>query len=131
MLSTKNTFIFLKILFIFKERGREGEREKVKHQCVVSSHTPPTGEPSLQPRHVSWLGIEPVTLWFAAGTQSTEPYQPGPKNGFKLSTPQCLMNYHLILISQIVLNLLLFIDLSQENIVNFWSSLCHLALKID
>ena len=31
-------------LFIFKERGREGEREGEKHQCVVASRTPPTGD---------------------------------------------------------------------------------------
>ena len=35
---------FLKILFIFRERGRELEREGEKHQCVVASHMPPTGD---------------------------------------------------------------------------------------
>ena len=34
-------FTFLFYLFIW-ERGREGEREGEKHQCVVASHTPPT-----------------------------------------------------------------------------------------
>ena len=29
-------------VFIFRERGREGEREGEKHQCVLASHTPPT-----------------------------------------------------------------------------------------
>ena len=50
-----------KILFIylFLERGREGEREGEKHRCVIASHMPPTG---LQPR----LGIESTTLWFAS-----------------------------------------------------------------
>ena len=38
-------------LFIFRERGREGEREVGKHQCVVVSCAPP-------------LGIELVTLCF-------------------------------------------------------------------
>ena len=32
--------------------------------CGCLSHTPYWG-PGLQPKHVSWLGIEPVTLWFA------------------------------------------------------------------
>ena len=32
------------LLFIFKERGREGEREGEKCQCVVASHVPPTGD---------------------------------------------------------------------------------------
>ena len=27
---------FLKILFIFRQKGREGEREGEKHQCVVA-----------------------------------------------------------------------------------------------
>ena len=31
-------------LFIFRERGREGEREGEKHQSVVASHRPPTGD---------------------------------------------------------------------------------------
>ena len=30
-------------LLIFKERGREGEREGEKHQCVVASHAPSLG----------------------------------------------------------------------------------------
>ena len=34
-------FFFLKILFIF-ERGREGEREGEKHQCVVTPPMTPT-----------------------------------------------------------------------------------------
>ena len=29
-------------MLIFRERGREGEREEEKHQCVVASHMPPT-----------------------------------------------------------------------------------------
>ena len=28
----------------FRERGREGGREGEKHQCVVASHVPPTGD---------------------------------------------------------------------------------------
>ena len=31
-------------LFIFIERRRKGESEGEKHQCVVASHTPPTGD---------------------------------------------------------------------------------------
>ena len=33
--------LFFKILFIFRERGRE-EKEGEKHQCVVASRAPPT-----------------------------------------------------------------------------------------
>ena len=31
------------LIYLFSERGREGEREGEKHQCVVASHMPPTG----------------------------------------------------------------------------------------
>ena len=36
--------LFFKILFLFRERGREGEREGEKHQCVVASCVPPSGD---------------------------------------------------------------------------------------
>ena len=44
--STKNLFFFfLDYLFIyFRERGREGEREREKHQYVAASHSPLTGD---------------------------------------------------------------------------------------
>ena len=53
---------FLKIYFIylfFREKGREGEREGEKHQCVVASCVPPTGDLACNP------GIELATPWFA------------------------------------------------------------------
>ena len=40
-------FLFFKKrfhLFIFREKGREGEREGEEHQCVVAFHMPPTGD---------------------------------------------------------------------------------------
>ena len=50
---------------MFRERGREGEREGEKHQCVVASCVPPpkdlAGNPGMSPR----LGIELAALWFA------------------------------------------------------------------
>ena len=36
-------------LFIFREREREGEREGEKHQCVVASHAPFTGDLACNP----------------------------------------------------------------------------------
>ena len=43
-------FFFLRFhLFIFREMGREGEREGEKHQCVVASSTPSTGDLSRNP----------------------------------------------------------------------------------
>ena len=47
-----NTSInFLKrfYLFIFRERGKEGEREGEKKQYVVASHVPPTGDLACNP----------------------------------------------------------------------------------
>ena len=39
------TNIFLKdFIYLLLERGREGEREGEKHQCVVASCAPPTGD---------------------------------------------------------------------------------------
>ena len=55
-------FFFLRFyLFIFRERGREVERETSTCGCLL--HAPYWG-PGLQPRHVLWLGIELVTLCF-------------------------------------------------------------------
>ena len=42
-INLKNHFLRF-YLFIFRERGRDGEREGEKQQCVVASHTPPTGD---------------------------------------------------------------------------------------
>ena len=36
-------------LFIFRQKGREGEREEEKHQCVVASHVAPTGDLACNP----------------------------------------------------------------------------------
>ena len=63
-------FFFLRFyLFIFREKGGEGETEGEKHWCVRNtsidcvSHAPNQG-PGPQPRHVPWLGMKPATLWF-------------------------------------------------------------------
>ena len=54
-----------KFYFIFRQRGREEEREGEKHQCVVASHTPATWDLAHNPGEFpDWEGIEPVTLWF-------------------------------------------------------------------
>ena len=36
-------------LFIIREKGREGEREGEKRQCVLASHAPRTGGPAHNP----------------------------------------------------------------------------------
>ena len=70
---------FLKdIIYLFSESWeREGEREGEKHQCVVASRTPPTGDLACNPSMFPRLGIELATPGSQEGTQSTEPHQPG------------------------------------------------------
>ena len=63
---------------MFRERGREGEREGEKHQCVVASHALSTGDlapkPGMCPDWISnW---QPFGL--QTGAQPTEPRQPWP-----------------------------------------------------
>ena len=46
-------FFFLEIfIYLFLERGSEGEREGEKRQCVLASHAPPYWGPGPQPKHV-------------------------------------------------------------------------------
>ena len=63
------TTIFFKKYFIyfFRERGKEGEREGEKHQCVMHGCLlqAPNRGPGPQPGHVPWLGIKLVTFQFA------------------------------------------------------------------
>ena len=62
--------VFFKIFYLltlFREREREGERERNSnvpeiHGCLSYA---PNYRPGPQPRHVPWLGIEPVTFQFA------------------------------------------------------------------
>ena len=54
--------IFKNISFIYLFLEGKGERDGGK-MIGCLSHTPNWG-PVPQPRHVSWLGIEPATLWF-------------------------------------------------------------------
>ena len=76
--SSCNPLSPLSYLFIFRERGREGEREGEKHQRVVASHMPPTGDLARNP------GMCPdweLNWWWPfgsqSGAQSIEPPQPG------------------------------------------------------
>ena len=54
-------YIF-KTLFIFRERGREEEREEEKYQCVVASHVAPTGDLARNPgRGPDWESNQQVS----------------------------------------------------------------------
>ena len=70
-------FFFLKNVFIFRQRGREVEREEEKHQCVVVSSVPPCGELSHNPDTcLDWeWNLQPFGS--LASTESTEPCQFG------------------------------------------------------
>ena len=66
-------------LFIFRERGREREREGMKHQCVVASHAPPTGwgpELACNPGMCRDQESNCPPFGSQAGAQTTEPHQP-------------------------------------------------------
>ena len=60
-------------LFILREKGREGE----KHQCVVASHTAPTGDLARSPSICPDWELNQRPFGLQAGAQSTEPHQPG------------------------------------------------------
>ena len=70
---------YLKIfyVFIFRQKGRGKEREGEKHQCVVASRAPPTGDLACNPGMCpNWeLNWRPFGL--QASTQSFGPHQPG------------------------------------------------------
>ena len=45
-------YIYIRFyLFIFRERGSEGEKKGEKYQCVVACHMVPTGDLAHKPRH--------------------------------------------------------------------------------
>ena len=62
---------------MFRERGREGEREGEKHQCVVASHVPPSGDLASNSGMCPDWESNQRPFGLQAGIQSTEPHQPG------------------------------------------------------
>ena len=63
--------------FIFRQSRREGEREGEKHQCVVACRMPSTGDLAFNPGMCPDWESNKQTFGSQAGTQSTEPKQPG------------------------------------------------------
>ena len=57
----KKYFIYL---FLEKGEGKEKERERNINVWLPLPHPRLGAWPGPQPRHVPWLGIESVTLWF-------------------------------------------------------------------
>ena len=68
---------FKDFIYLFLQRGRKGEREGEKHPCVVASQVPPTGELARNPGMCPDWGLNLQPFGSQAGTQSTEPHQPG------------------------------------------------------
>ena len=69
---------FFKIFYLFfLERVREGEREGEKHQCVVASCTPPTGDLAYNPGMCSDWESNWQPFGSQPGAQATEAHQPG------------------------------------------------------
>ena len=56
---------FKKILFIYFWREQKGGRKRVREISISCLSYMLNQEPSLQPRHVPWLGIQLATLHFA------------------------------------------------------------------
>ena len=71
--------LFVKKYFLnlFLERGRQGEREGEKHKYVVACCTPPTGNLAHNPGMCPDWESNRQPFGSQAGTQSTEPHQPG------------------------------------------------------
>ena len=63
--------------FIFRKRGQDGERKGEKHQCVVASCVPPTGDLAHNPGTCPDWESNWRPFSSQAGAQSTEPHQPG------------------------------------------------------
>ena len=64
-------------LFIFGEKGRDGEREEEKHEWVVAFHTLPTGDLAYNPGKCPDQETNRRPFGSQASTQFTEPHQPG------------------------------------------------------
>ena len=67
---------FLKIIYLFLDRGEKGEREEEKHQYVVACHVPPTGDVACNPGLCPDWELNQRPFGSQVGTQSTELHQP-------------------------------------------------------
>ena len=76
---SKISFFLRFYLFTFRERGREGEREEDKHQCLGASHTPPTGDLACNPSMCPGEEANQPSFSSQSSAQSTEPHHPGQK----------------------------------------------------
>ena len=70
-------YLFLKVLCIYFQREKKGGRKGEKHQCVVASHVPPTGDLACSPGMCSDWELNLRPFGSQASSQSTEPHQLG------------------------------------------------------
>ena len=70
-------------LFTFREKGREGERKGEKHQCVVASLAPLNEDLACNTEMCPDWELNQRPFGSQAGTQSTEPHQPGLSMDFR------------------------------------------------
>ena len=68
---------FIYLLFFFTEKGKEGEREGEKYQCVVASHVPPIGTQPCNPGTCPDWESNRRPFGSQSGAQSTGPHQSG------------------------------------------------------
>ena len=64
-------------IYVLLERGREGEREEERHQCAIASHVSRTEDLVHNPGMCPDWESNQRPFDSQAGTQSTEPHQPG------------------------------------------------------
>ena len=67
---------FKHFIYLFLERGREGDRDREKHQCVVAFPAPPTGDLARNPSMCRDRESNQWPFDSQAHGQSTEPHQP-------------------------------------------------------
>ena len=95
--TTGSFFLFLDIWIVllrlsyffktfFREKGKEGEREGEKHHCAATSSVPPTGDLARNPGMCPGWESNQRPFGLQAGTQSTEPQQPGRQPTFSQLT---------------------------------------------
>ena len=70
-------FSFLRFIHLFLERGREGEREGGKYECVVACHLPLTGDLAHNPGMCPDWESNRQPFGSQAGAESTEPHSQG------------------------------------------------------
>ena len=93
--SVQNFFVRF-YLFIFTERGRDGEREGEKHQCVVASCVPHAGDLAQNPDMCPDQESNLRPFGSQSRTQSTEPHQPGLFRILKKSLTLKRSNHRLV-----------------------------------